>query len=259
MASGFVVLSAATATAGGGNPGGPGPENKKISLCHRTNAETNPYVNEGGITPSKKGAINGHDGHTGPIFAAGMKAGHDKWGDIIPPFQWSDSKGQVHAYAGLNWSAEGQAIFNAGCKVSVASPSASPSKSPSPSKSVTPSKSPSPSKSVTPSVSPSPSKSVTPSESVSPSESVTTPPVTPSETVKPSETVAGTTAAAPTVLGTQATAPTAVEAGLASWPDDRGPSAGALVGRGLVGGGLVLLLAGAWFGLGRRQRGRHEA
>ena len=119
MSGGLVMLAAPAATAGN-NDEGPDPEANKISLCHRTDAETNPYVNRDGITPSKSGAINGHDKHDGPIWVPGFKAAHDPgthWGDIIPPFKWYDNKGVEHNYPGMNWTAEGQAIFNRGCKL----------------------------------------------------------------------------------------------------------------------------------------------
>jgi LPXTG-motif cell wall-anchored protein len=43
----------------------------------------------------------GHSGHTGPVFPA------PNWGDIIPPFP---------GFPGMNWTTEGQAIFNNDCQ-----------------------------------------------------------------------------------------------------------------------------------------------
>ncbi len=63
----------------------------------------------------------------------------------------------------------------------------------------------------------------------------------------------------PTVLGTQAVAPTAVDAGLASMPNSSGPSTTSLLAQLMVAGGLLLLLAGGWLGLGRREYGAHQA
>ena len=57
---------------------------------------------------------SGHDGHDGPVYAAGMKAAHQKWGDIIPSFTYPNSGGSTASYGGKNWPA-GQAIFDAGC------------------------------------------------------------------------------------------------------------------------------------------------
>ena len=63
----------------------------------------------------------------------------------------------------------------------------------------------------------------------------------------------------PTVLGTEAVAvPTAVDAGLATWRGDTSSPTGSLLGESLVAAGLVLLLAGAALGLGRRRRGEHQ-
>jgi hypothetical protein len=89
---------------------------QKVTLCHRTNSETNPYVR---ITVSISSVItsSGHDGHNGAIFSEGMKAAHQKWGDIIPSFTYPSSSGGTTSYGGKNWPA-GQAIFDAGCGVS---------------------------------------------------------------------------------------------------------------------------------------------
>jgi hypothetical protein len=76
-----------------------------------------------------------------------------------------------------------------------------------------------------------------------------------SESVKPKPHKTRT----PTVLGTQAVAPTAVDAGLASLPSSSGPSTTSLLAQLMVAGGLLLLLAGGWLGLGRREDGRHQA
>ncbi len=62
----------------------------------------------------------------------------------------------------------------------------------------------------------------------------------------------------PTVLGTQAVAPTAVDAGLTGLPAT-GSSSNSLLAQLMVGGGLVLLLAGGWLGFGRREYGAHQA
>ena len=75
---------------------------------------------------------------------------------------------------------------------------------------------------------------------------------------KPEKTKTPAPAAAPTVLGTQAVAPTAVNAGLAGLPAT-GSSSNRLLAQLMVGGGLVLLLAGGWLGFGRREYGAHQA
>ena len=81
----------------------------KVTLCHATGSETNPYVV---ITVAAAGAYNGHIAHQ-----------HSE--DIIPPFEY---QGETYSQ---NWDAVGQAIYAAGCEVE-AEPSPSPSPSPSP-------------------------------------------------------------------------------------------------------------------------------
>ncbi len=63
--------------------------------------------------------------------------------------------------------------------------------------------------------------------------------------------------AKPTVLGTQAGVPTAVAAGYAGEPA-AATSTVQLLAQLMVGGGLLLLLAGGWLGLGRRETGAHQ-
>ena len=90
--------------------------NQKVTLCHRTNSDHNPYVR---ITVSINSVIksSGHDGHNGPVYAAGLKAAHQKWGDIIPSFTYTTKTGDTASYGGKNWPA-GRAIFDAGCTCS---------------------------------------------------------------------------------------------------------------------------------------------
>ena len=56
---------------------------EQVTICHRTNANSNPYVE---ITPDVAGVLDGHADHTGPLWDPTLKAQHIKWGDIIPPF-----------------------------------------------------------------------------------------------------------------------------------------------------------------------------
>jgi hypothetical protein len=96
----------------------------EITICHATDSNSHPYVTESpSIDSSGYPQVtleNGHLGHTGPLWFDGIQ---EKWGDIIPPFDYLD----FH-FAGLNWSEDGQAIWNAGCKVPDESPI--PSESP---------------------------------------------------------------------------------------------------------------------------------
>jgi len=88
----------------------------KVTLCHATDSNTNPYVTITVDTNAAGGGNNdgvgGHASHTGPIWNATLKDQHIKWGDIIPSFDF----GNGDSFAGLNWTAEGQAIFNNDCQ-----------------------------------------------------------------------------------------------------------------------------------------------
>jgi hypothetical protein len=79
----------------------------QVTICHRTNANTNPYVVN---SPDVAGVLDGHAGHTGPVWDPTLKAQHVKWGDIIPPFEYDGG-----SFPGMNWDATGQAIYDNGC------------------------------------------------------------------------------------------------------------------------------------------------
>jgi hypothetical protein len=92
---------------------------RKVTICHRTHSETNPYVR---ITVDYN-SVNRPSGHQGHdeifagehVFKAGIyKRAKDKdWGDIIP----ADPSGQ-NRWQPLNWTTLGQQIYNgtvAGC------------------------------------------------------------------------------------------------------------------------------------------------
>ena len=74
----------------------------KVTICHATGSQTNPYVR---ITPNANGVISGHVGSS-----------HQGGRDIIPPFDYNDHGTKKH-FAGQNWNTSGQATFNNGCKV----------------------------------------------------------------------------------------------------------------------------------------------
>jgi hypothetical protein len=96
----------------------------KVTLCHRTDSETNPYVT---ITVAAAAAYNAHFKiHKGDVWFPG----HPKkpfWGDIIPPSVYKGTNFQQ------NWNAAGQAIFNNGCKPVTTTTSSPPSSSTPPS------------------------------------------------------------------------------------------------------------------------------
>ncbi len=105
---------------GGGGGGAAAPEpSRKVTICHRTHSETNPYVR---ITVDYN-SVNKKSGHQGHdeifagehVFKAGIyKRAKDKdWGDIIP----ADPSG-LNRWKPLNWTALGADIYNgkvAGC------------------------------------------------------------------------------------------------------------------------------------------------
>ena len=100
MTGGGLSIQSASATGGGGND--------KVTICHRTASETNPYVKITVDADSVDGDLGNDNGqgdhyleHTGPVFPAVGADG--KWGDIIPPI--------AGVHNGLNWTAEGQAIY----------------------------------------------------------------------------------------------------------------------------------------------------
>ena len=106
-------LAAGTATASQGG------DDHQVTLCHRTNSETNPYVV---ITVDKASVFknNGHDSHDeGGVYQPGDKARGVRWGDIIPPFSYfAGPHDQTESqYPGLNYGPDGQAILANGCQV----------------------------------------------------------------------------------------------------------------------------------------------
>jgi len=87
----------------------------KVTICHRTDSNTNPYVvitvdvaSVDGSNQNETGGKGDHFlEHVGPVWNATLKDLKIEWGDIIPPVPG------VHD--GLNWDATGQAIYFADC------------------------------------------------------------------------------------------------------------------------------------------------
>jgi len=90
-----------------------------ITICHRDNSVKKPYVSitvdqsaADGIAGNSGGQADHFGEHKGPVasseaVAQGYKDAKTEWGDIIPPI--------TGVHGGLNWTAEGQAIYNNGC------------------------------------------------------------------------------------------------------------------------------------------------
>ena len=57
---------------------------RKVTVCHRSSSESNPYQTISVPIDKKDGTINGHETHTGPLYP------EPGWGDIIPPYTWTD-------------------------------------------------------------------------------------------------------------------------------------------------------------------------
>jgi hypothetical protein len=146
----------------------------KVTICHATHSETNPYVQITVSTSAVDGqGKNDHSHHTGPIWYPGAKGDGVDWGDIIPPVEGIT--------AGLNWTDEGITIYNNDCKIVNEIPSENPSTAPSELPSKQPSTNPSENPSVGPSDSPSEAPSVSPSGPDSGGGNDITPPPTDTE------------------------------------------------------------------------------
>ena len=111
----------------------PAPDHK-VTICHRTNSDTNPYVVITVDIASAGHLKHGHDTeHEGPIWNPTLKDQHIEWGDIIPPYQYLD-----FSYPGQNWDAEGQAIYANGCETPDPGPTPEPEVTPTPEPTATP-------------------------------------------------------------------------------------------------------------------------
>lgn len=90
----------------------------KVEICHATASYKHPYeINE----PAADGDVSGHADHTGPIFWPDIPK-HTAWGDIIPPFFYDDGDETPGFFPGLNWTAEGEAIYANDCEIPTPEP-----------------------------------------------------------------------------------------------------------------------------------------
>ena len=137
VTAGLVVVALAAPASTLATKGNP---DHKVTICHRTDSQTNPYVQLTVDVASVDGIAGNDHGqgdhlleHQGDVWYPGhVKT--PQWGDIIPS-QFSD--GTPDGLSSLNWTAAGQAIFNNGCSAVTTpnqpngSASADPSTSPS--------------------------------------------------------------------------------------------------------------------------------
>lgn len=84
----------------------------KVTICHRTASHTNPYVEitvdedaVDGVAGNSGGVADHYGEHVGPIGPIPV----GEWGDIIPPV--------TPYHSGLNWTAQGQAIWENDCNI----------------------------------------------------------------------------------------------------------------------------------------------
>lgn len=109
-AAAAVAITVPTMTAGASTPPA------KVTLCHRTDAENNPYVQ---ITVAVPGAYHHYSEHQGSVWTKNHPK-EPKWGDIIPPFTY---RGKTYS---LNYGDRGQVIYANGCQTGSPTPSSTP-------------------------------------------------------------------------------------------------------------------------------------
>lgn len=87
----------------------------KVTICHATNSQSNPYVkisvNSSSIQEANHVSPNGHGTHEGGVWRKGVAA--HSWGDIIPAFESPEG----NTYPGMNWTDEGKAVYGKGCTI----------------------------------------------------------------------------------------------------------------------------------------------
>jgi hypothetical protein len=108
-------------------------QGQSVDICHGTGSDSNPYIAESPSVQSQgatEGELTGgHSNHIGPVWFDGIEV---EWGDIIPPYDYVRTDGSIFHFAGLNWTAEGQAIFNNECDIPVVTDPPPPTPTPTP-------------------------------------------------------------------------------------------------------------------------------
>jgi hypothetical protein len=93
------------------------PEVHQVTICHATSSESNPYTQATVDVASTGLLLGGHNGHTGDgVWYPGAKSDGFNWGDIIPPYEYAPAS---YAFAGLNWTEDGQALYANDCLAAV--------------------------------------------------------------------------------------------------------------------------------------------
>jgi len=181
-------------------PGVSATPSGKVTICHATASQSNPYtantVDTSSVNETGNKFLNGHGTHTGPVFEPGVTS---KWGDIIPPF--TDEASGL-SFPGMNWTSAGQQIWSQGCRYIVQptptptetqteSPTPSPTPTPTPTETQTesPSPTPTPTPPLTPIITEPPVTTTPPAPTTTPPDIIVTPPVMPTDPVEPTETV----------------------------------------------------------------------
>ena len=65
-----------------------------MRICHATDSKTNPYISNEPAIANNGDLQGGHLNHTGPVFPA------NDWGDIIPPYTYTDVNGDEKGVPG---------------------------------------------------------------------------------------------------------------------------------------------------------------
>ena len=90
----------------------------QVTICHATDRTptrtSNPNVNISsvGLPPGR----TRHGSTSATVWYPAAKADKFNWGDIIPPYDYKPDDGPLFFYSGSQLDAEGQAIWNNGCK-----------------------------------------------------------------------------------------------------------------------------------------------
>lgn len=95
---------------------------QKVTYCHATGSDTNPFVQ---ITSADESIFEAHGEHQDNR-------------DIIPAFTFTNSKGQTVSYPGQNLDASGQAILANNCEIPAAKPIPVPTETQTPTPTETP-------------------------------------------------------------------------------------------------------------------------